>query len=124
MAENTTISPKLVKFLDVVVQTTIWIIWKFRNNMVFSKKRPSKNLLLNDIKLMSYTWISSRYRKACLNCATVAQAAHAAQAATATHSSRDQRPSLLRAEMDASVEETASVILATANGYFVCSLIE
>ncbi|GKE58817.1 RNA-directed DNA polymerase, eukaryota, reverse transcriptase zinc-binding domain protein, partial [Tanacetum coccineum] len=67
MAENTTISPKLVKFLDVVVQTTIWIIWKFRNNMVFSKKRPSKNLLLNDIKLMSYTWISSRYRKACLN---------------------------------------------------------
>ena len=67
MADNSIIARKLVKFLDVVVQTTIWTIWKFRNNMVFSKKRPSKNLLLNDIKLMSFTWISSRYRKACLN---------------------------------------------------------
>ncbi|GKD25866.1 hypothetical protein Tco_1232080 [Tanacetum coccineum] len=67
MVENTIISPKLVKFLDLVVQTTIWIIWKFKNNMVLSKQHPSKNLLLNDIKLMSYTWISSRYRKACLN---------------------------------------------------------
>ncbi|GKC38147.1 RNA-directed DNA polymerase, eukaryota, reverse transcriptase zinc-binding domain protein [Tanacetum coccineum] len=38
MGDNTIISPKLVKFLDVVVQTTIWTIWKFRNNMVFSKK--------------------------------------------------------------------------------------
>ncbi|GJS89127.1 RNA-directed DNA polymerase, eukaryota, reverse transcriptase zinc-binding domain protein [Tanacetum coccineum] len=67
MAENTIISPKLVKFLDVVVETPIWITMKFRNNMVFSKKRLSKNLLLNDIKLMSYAWVSSRYRKACLN---------------------------------------------------------
>ncbi|GJW33398.1 RNA-directed DNA polymerase, eukaryota, reverse transcriptase zinc-binding domain protein [Tanacetum coccineum] len=38
MADNTIISQKLIKFLDVVVQTTIWTIWKSRNNMVFSKK--------------------------------------------------------------------------------------
>ncbi|GJV33745.1 hypothetical protein Tco_1394145, partial [Tanacetum coccineum] len=46
--------------------------------------------------------------------ATVAQAAHAAQAATATHSLKGQRPSLLRVAMDASVDQAASVILATA----------
>ncbi|GKA36926.1 RNA-directed DNA polymerase, eukaryota, reverse transcriptase zinc-binding domain protein, partial [Tanacetum coccineum] len=60
LADNAPIASNHSKFLDVVVQTTIWSIWKFRNDMAFSHVRPRKDLLLNDIKLMSYNWISSR----------------------------------------------------------------
>ncbi|GJU82818.1 hypothetical protein Tco_1285183 [Tanacetum coccineum] len=64
-----------------------------------------------------YEHVGPKHKKTCLaqvESATVAQAAHAAQAATATHSPRGQRPSLLRVAMDASVDQAASVILATA----------
>ncbi|GJV24536.1 hypothetical protein Tco_1377231 [Tanacetum coccineum] len=52
----------LVCFFDAVVQSTIWFLWRFRNDMCFSLKRPSKDLIFNDIKLASYNWISSRVR--------------------------------------------------------------
>ncbi|GJS31040.1 wall-associated receptor kinase 2-like protein [Tanacetum coccineum] len=43
---------------DVVVQTTLWIIWRFRNETCFSSKWPSKQFILNDIKLSSFNLIS------------------------------------------------------------------
>ncbi|GKB22366.1 EXORDIUM-like protein, partial [Tanacetum coccineum] len=52
---------------DVVVQTTLWILWRFRNETCFSSKRPSKQLILNDIKLSSFNSISCRLRKVHLN---------------------------------------------------------
>ena len=52
---------------DVVVQTTLWVLWKFRNEMCFSIKQPSKDLIFNDIKLASFNWISCRYKKSSLN---------------------------------------------------------
>ncbi|GJY77676.1 putative reverse transcriptase domain-containing protein [Tanacetum coccineum] len=52
---------------DVVVQTTLWILWRFRNETCFSPKRPSKELILNDIKLSSFNSISCRLGKAHLN---------------------------------------------------------
>ena len=39
LADQTLIASK---FLDVVVQMTIWVLWKFRNDVTFSLKRPSK----------------------------------------------------------------------------------
>ena len=35
--------------------------------MTFSLKRPSKELIVNDIKLSSFSWITSRIRKVNLN---------------------------------------------------------
>ncbi|GKE02830.1 RNA-directed DNA polymerase, eukaryota, reverse transcriptase zinc-binding domain protein [Tanacetum coccineum] len=52
---------------DVVVQTTLWILWRFRNETFFSSKRPSKQFILNDIKLSSFNSISCRLRKVHLN---------------------------------------------------------
>nr|GEY24574.1 hypothetical protein [Tanacetum cinerariifolium] len=43
---------------DVVVQTTLWVLCKFKNEMCFSLKRPSKDLIFNDIKQASFNWIS------------------------------------------------------------------
>ena len=67
LADRVLILPKLKKAFDVAVNTTLWHLWNFRNNAIFSPKRPRKELLLNDIKLSSFTWFSSRNRKASLN---------------------------------------------------------
>ena len=59
-------SHQLLHF-DAVVQTSLWVLWKFQNDMTFSLKRPSKELIVNDIKLSSFSWITSRIRKVNLN---------------------------------------------------------
>ncbi|GKD73279.1 RNA-directed DNA polymerase, eukaryota, reverse transcriptase zinc-binding domain protein [Tanacetum coccineum] len=59
LAHRVLILPKLKKAFDVAVNTTLWHLWKFRNNAIFSSKCPRKELLLNDIKLSSFTWLSS-----------------------------------------------------------------
>ncbi|GJS29678.1 gag-pol polyprotein, partial [Tanacetum coccineum] len=63
LSDHVLLETKFLNYFDVVVQTTIWHLWIFRNNTIFSQKRPQKSLLLNDIKLSSYTWITSRKKK-------------------------------------------------------------
>ncbi|GJS28642.1 putative ribonuclease H-like domain-containing protein [Tanacetum coccineum] len=60
LADHTPLGEKFTKFFDVVVQTTIWSIWRYRNNVIFSAKKPSKDLIFNDIKMYSFNWIVSR----------------------------------------------------------------
>ncbi|GJT11848.1 RNA-directed DNA polymerase, eukaryota, reverse transcriptase zinc-binding domain protein [Tanacetum coccineum] len=52
LADHTPLGEKFTKFFDVVVQTTIWSIWRYRNNVIFSAKKPSKDLIFNDIKMV------------------------------------------------------------------------
>ncbi|GJY83743.1 reverse transcriptase domain-containing protein [Tanacetum coccineum] len=63
LSDHVLLEIKFLNYFDVVVQTTIWHLWIFRNKTIFSQKRPQKSLLLNDIKLSSYTWITSRKKK-------------------------------------------------------------
>ncbi|GJU13972.1 RNA-directed DNA polymerase, eukaryota, reverse transcriptase zinc-binding domain protein [Tanacetum coccineum] len=51
LADHTPLGEKFTKFFDVVVQTTIWSIWRYKNNVIFSAKKPSKDLIFNDIKI-------------------------------------------------------------------------
>ncbi|GKA37270.1 RNA-directed DNA polymerase, eukaryota [Tanacetum coccineum] len=67
LAERVSIPGNLKAYFDVVVQTTLWFLWRFRNEMCFSLKQPSKDLILNEIKLSSFNWISCMSRKACIN---------------------------------------------------------
>ncbi|GJT19944.1 RNA-directed DNA polymerase, eukaryota, reverse transcriptase zinc-binding domain protein [Tanacetum coccineum] len=60
LADHTPLGEKFTKFLNVVVKTTIWSIWRYRNNVIFSAKKPSKDLIFNDIKMYSFNWIVSR----------------------------------------------------------------
>ncbi|GJW67896.1 RNA-directed DNA polymerase, eukaryota, reverse transcriptase zinc-binding domain protein [Tanacetum coccineum] len=39
-----------VKIFDSVVQTTLWVLWRFRNEANFAIKHPNKDLIINDIK--------------------------------------------------------------------------
>ncbi|GJT17712.1 putative RNA-directed DNA polymerase [Tanacetum coccineum] len=67
LAGRVLILPKLKKAFDVAVNTTLWHLWNFKNNAIFSPKCPRKELLLNDIKLSSFTWFLSRNRKVSIN---------------------------------------------------------
>ncbi|GKA96279.1 RNA-directed DNA polymerase, eukaryota, reverse transcriptase zinc-binding domain protein [Tanacetum coccineum] len=67
LADEDVISRPFSRFFDVVVQTILWHLWRFRNEMVFTARRPSKNLLLSEIKLASFSWISSRHKRISLN---------------------------------------------------------
>ena len=67
LADHSNMSAQYSPILDAVVQTTIWVLWRFRNESTFGSKRQKKELIVNDIKLYSFTWISSRRRKGFCN---------------------------------------------------------
>ncbi|GKA64458.1 reverse transcriptase domain, reverse transcriptase zinc-binding domain protein [Tanacetum coccineum] len=46
--------------LDVVIQTTIWIIWQYRNRVCFDSKPPCKDTLGEDVMIHSHSWIKHR----------------------------------------------------------------
>ncbi|GJY24363.1 pentatricopeptide repeat-containing protein [Tanacetum coccineum] len=48
---------------DVVVQATTWVIWRFRNRVCFDLKPPRKDILEEEIKLLSHSWITHRLKK-------------------------------------------------------------
>ena len=62
---NLPVNPR--KIFDAVVQSTLWILWRFRNESMFAVKSPRKDLILNDIKQSTFTWISNRCRKHKIN---------------------------------------------------------
>ncbi|GJS69973.1 zinc finger, CCHC-type containing protein [Tanacetum coccineum] len=61
-ADNTNLPTKSARIFDAVVQTTLWAIWNLRNRICFDSKPPRKDLIGNDIKLLSHLWISHRSR--------------------------------------------------------------
>ncbi|GKF34980.1 hypothetical protein Tco_0108180, partial [Tanacetum coccineum] len=63
LADTVPIIAASISFFDVVVQTTHWLLWRFRNNTTFATKRPNKQLIIDDVKLSSFTWISSRQKR-------------------------------------------------------------
>jgi hypothetical protein len=45
----------------------IWCMWKLRNNVIFKGDLPDTSSLLEEIKLISWVWFTSRYgRKTCI----------------------------------------------------------
>ncbi|GJU37573.1 RNA-directed DNA polymerase, eukaryota [Tanacetum coccineum] len=57
-------SLRLAKGLKAVLEGVFyvmwWVIWKFRNQVLFGTTHPRLELLFDEIVLMSYTWCSSR----------------------------------------------------------------
>ncbi|GJX75160.1 putative RNA-directed DNA polymerase, partial [Tanacetum coccineum] len=62
LASRTTLSNTLLAVFDAVVNSAVWVLWRFRNDSSFAIKRPNRSLILNDIKQLSFTWISNRLR--------------------------------------------------------------
>nr|GEZ14970.1 putative RNA-directed DNA polymerase, eukaryota, reverse transcriptase zinc-binding domain protein [Tanacetum cinerariifolium] len=54
---------KIKACLDVVIQTTMWVIWNYRNRICFNLKPPRKDTLMEEIKVSSHTWILHRNKR-------------------------------------------------------------
>ncbi|GJZ80126.1 hypothetical protein Tco_0644963 [Tanacetum coccineum] len=63
LADRANLTSTLTYLLDGVIQSAIWTLWRNRNEITFKKKRSNKDVILNDVKLHSFNWISSRYSK-------------------------------------------------------------
>nr|GEW45804.1 RNA-directed DNA polymerase, eukaryota [Tanacetum cinerariifolium] len=46
--------------LEGVFYVMWWVIWKFRNQILFGSSQPRRDLIFDEIVLLSYTWCSSR----------------------------------------------------------------
>lgn len=42
---------------DIVICTTTWTIWRYRNRVCFDPKPPCKDTLLEEIQISSHSWI-------------------------------------------------------------------
>ncbi|GJZ36016.1 putative RNA-directed DNA polymerase [Tanacetum coccineum] len=67
LSSRSNLTPKVSILFDAVVQSTLWFLWRFRNEFIFASKRPNKDLILNDIKHYTFVWISNRLRKVSCN---------------------------------------------------------
>ncbi|GJU08416.1 reverse transcriptase domain, reverse transcriptase zinc-binding domain protein [Tanacetum coccineum] len=43
--------------LDVVIQTSLWILWRYRNRICFDLKPTRKDTLMEEIMILSHSWI-------------------------------------------------------------------
>ncbi|KAL4555229.1 hypothetical protein LXL04_037840 [Taraxacum kok-saghyz] len=51
------------KVFDAVIVTTLWVLWKFRNNTLFGNNSPKKSNIFDEIVDRAYFWISNRCKK-------------------------------------------------------------
>lgn len=63
MADQLQDKTRMSKLLDVVVQSTLWILWRFRNETIFHIKKSRTYILGDKVKLFSYNCITNRGSK-------------------------------------------------------------
>ena len=63
LADRVPLPAASIKFFDVVVQITHWLLWRFREDMTFATRKTNKQLIIDNVKLASFTLISSRQKK-------------------------------------------------------------
>nr|KAJ0227224.1 hypothetical protein LSAT_V11C100001870 [Lactuca sativa] len=49
--------------LESIIQTVIWVMWRFRNDIIFCEVVSSKVFIFDDIVNMSYNWFVHRNNK-------------------------------------------------------------
>lgn len=51
------------KCIDAVVQTTLWVLWRYRNGVTFNNSKLRSDTLCDGIMLLSFFWITNRNKK-------------------------------------------------------------
>ena len=49
--------------IEALVCTTLWIIWRYRNDLVHDSHKMMKDILVDSIKEFSFLWFSNRSKK-------------------------------------------------------------
>nr|GEV65611.1 RNA-directed DNA polymerase, eukaryota, reverse transcriptase zinc-binding domain protein [Tanacetum cinerariifolium] len=57
---NLRVSKRFNDVFEGICYTTLWIIWKFHNQVLFGRNQPRLDLLFDEIVRISLTWCSSR----------------------------------------------------------------
>lgn len=66
-SDFTNLSKKHKSLFDVVVQTAMWILWRFRKECDFSSKKLRHDCLCDDVILYSFISASSRCKNININ---------------------------------------------------------
>lgn len=53
--------------VDSVFSVVIWVLWTFRNGILFSSNKPRNDRIFDFIVDISFRWFSSRNSKARIN---------------------------------------------------------
>ncbi|KAJ0547437.1 hypothetical protein HanIR_Chr08g0372181 [Helianthus annuus] len=53
-------SSKWKKVIYLVLQTTMWCIWKARNDLIFNSKQPIVGRIKDEIRALGFLWLRSR----------------------------------------------------------------
>ena len=61
--DNSGLEMENKRHLEAVIMVVFWSLWRFRNALVFGVVKPRKDELFDDIRTMSYFWITNRRRK-------------------------------------------------------------
>ncbi|GKD73276.1 RNA-directed DNA polymerase, eukaryota, reverse transcriptase zinc-binding domain protein [Tanacetum coccineum] len=59
---NIRLPKQLKEFLEGICYVMWWLIWRFRNQLLFSNSPPKLESLFDDVVQMSYLWMHSRYK--------------------------------------------------------------
>ena len=62
-ADRVTLKKEAKTVFDAVVIVAFWIIWSFRNKLVFGPEKPRKEEMFDNIRNVSYFWINNRRRQ-------------------------------------------------------------
>ena len=54
------ISVRKRRFLEAIVGTVLWLIWKSRNNLVFNQKSFFASAVVNELQAILFTWLKYR----------------------------------------------------------------
>lgn len=57
------IGKRMCKLLNLIIMAYCWIIWKLRNESLFSNKNPSLRFATKELKTLSFLWLSTRSSK-------------------------------------------------------------
>ena len=54
-------------FLKIIWLACVWVIWKARNNRVFNQKALDSAQLVDNVKLMSFSWLKANMHSFAFN---------------------------------------------------------
>ncbi|KAL4560066.1 hypothetical protein LXL04_032214 [Taraxacum kok-saghyz] len=49
--------------LEAVLCITFWMIWRFRNDVVHESRKMRKDMIVDNIKEISFVWVTNRFKK-------------------------------------------------------------
>ena len=65
--DSSNLNDKKRKVLEAVVDTTLWMLWRYRNDVVFEGNMIRKSFIFDYVHEFSFLWVSSRQKRFSIN---------------------------------------------------------